>query len=126
MNVYDDQHHDQKLVENALAGHQPSFDKLIRKYYTAAWAQAYQWTKYTTDTQDILQTAFLQAYQNLAQLKNPDKFSGWLRGIIINTRKMWQRSQKLHIEVNEDKKTIPISTQGDSQAFLEAEESYEH
>lgn len=36
------------------------------------------------DAQDLLQDAFIEAFRNLRQLKQPGAFAGWLRRITIN------------------------------------------
>lgn len=94
MNFYDDQEHDKLLVENAKSGDPASFNVLVEKYHAIAWALAYQWVKNRTDTQDILQIAYLQAYKNLTQLENKHKFFGWFRQIIVNVCKIHKRSHK--------------------------------
>ncbi len=36
------------------------------------------------DAEDILQDAFILAFRNLAQLKDPLQFGGWLKRIVVN------------------------------------------
>lgn len=36
------------------------------------------------DAQDVLQDAFIEAFRQLGQLKQPGAFAGWLRRIVIN------------------------------------------
>lgn len=38
----------------------------------------------STDAQDLLQDAFIEAFRQLGQLKQPGAFAGWLRRIVIN------------------------------------------
>jgi RNA polymerase sigma-70 factor (ECF subfamily) len=38
----------------------------------------------STDAQDMLQDAFIDAFRHLGQLKRPGAFAGWLRRIMIN------------------------------------------
>jgi RNA polymerase sigma factor (sigma-70 family) len=38
----------------------------------------------TQNARDVLQDAFILAFNHLKQVKNPDQFAGWLRRIVIN------------------------------------------
>ena len=40
---------------------------------------------------DVLQEAFIAAYQQLAELRAPERFGAWLCSIADNKARMWQR-----------------------------------
>jgi len=124
MNFYDDQERDQILVEKAKSGDSTSFNVLVEKYHPIAWALAYQWVKNPTDTQDILQTAYLQAFQKLSQLKDTRKFFGWLRQIIVNVCKIYKRSQDHYLDIgNHTLDTPQLAIKNQVQALIETQET---
>lgn len=125
MNFYDDQQHDHQLVQRARAGDHRSFNTLIEKYHAAAWAQAYGWVKNPTDTQDILQIAFLRSYQNLSQLTDPERFPSWLREIIVNVCKMHIRGHKSLINIDtQNEIQLGITVNNQAQITVETQETH--
>lgn len=36
------------------------------------------------DAEDVLQDAFMAAFKNIGQLKEPERFGGWLKRIVVN------------------------------------------
>ena len=83
---------DKQLVQETLDGDPDSFDRLVEKYQGMVCGFAYNWTRNLADAQDITQETFLRAYEKLGQLRDPDKFPGWLHRIAINACRKWQRS----------------------------------
>lgn len=58
--------------------------ELYRHYSTAMYNICIRMTGSSTDAQDLLQDAFIEAFRQLGQLKQPGAFAGWLRRIVIN------------------------------------------
>jgi len=85
---------DRELVEMALKGDKEAFGKLVRIYQNAVYTIVFRIIGNFADAQDITQEIFIEAYTKLYQLKEPDKFAGWLRSIALNTCKMRVRSRK--------------------------------
>ena len=52
--------------------------------------------------EDITQDTFLQAYQRLSTLKEPQRFASWLYVIAANYCKMWLRKKRLSTQPLED------------------------
>ena len=84
---------DAQLVREALEGNISSFGALVLKYQGVVYGLAYHMVRNFADAEDLAQEAFLQAYLELPQLKEPSKFAGWLRRITHNICAMWIRSQ---------------------------------
>jgi RNA polymerase sigma-70 factor (ECF subfamily) len=89
---------DEQLVWQTLNGDRRGFDRLVKKYQGAVYGLAYHWTKNFADAQDLTQEAFFQAYEKLDQLRDREKFAGWLRGIATNLCRMWQRDRPDRVE----------------------------
>ena len=84
---------DAEHVQRTLAGENRAFDQLIIKYQAAIYALTYRWTGNFTDAQDLTQECFIQAFEKLADLKEPEKFAGWLRATATNVCRMWYRNR---------------------------------
>jgi RNA polymerase sigma-70 factor (ECF subfamily) len=50
------------------------------------------------DAEDILQDAFVTAYQRLDELERPAAFPGWMKRIVINRCISLQRRNRLHFD----------------------------
>lgn len=78
------------------------FTELFQRHSADAMALAYSRLSNRADAEEVVQDAFLDAYRNLPRLRDPQKFGGWMRSIVINhcvdliRRK--SRKEKLHRE----------------------------
>ena len=71
-----------RLVEGAKAGDVDAFTTLVQRYQTMAFGYAYATTGDFDAAEDAAQQAFITAWRNLGNLTHPDRFGGWLRGIV--------------------------------------------
>lgn len=69
------------LIQLTLAGDESAFASLVGKYQEQVHAYAYRKTGDFHIAEDITQETFLEAYRNLAKLRDSAKFSTWLLGI---------------------------------------------
>jgi len=98
---------DEILVRETLSGDKNAFGKLVEKYSSAVYGQAYHLVGNFADAQDLAQEAFTTAFLKLHQLEDHTRFAGWLRTITVNICRMWLRKQKEEIsrleEIDEQK-----------------------
>ena len=69
---------DVELIERILAGDQEAFATLVRKHQKRVHALAWRKVGDFHIAEEIAQDTFLKVYQNLATLKHPQRFAGWL------------------------------------------------
>jgi RNA polymerase sigma-70 factor (ECF subfamily) len=72
----------QDLVDSAKAGEKSAFGQLVRLYERAAIIIAYSILHDYHTAQDVSQDAFLNAYANLHQLRDPSAFGPWILQIV--------------------------------------------
>ncbi len=72
------------LVATALRGDAESFSRLCEQYYPALVAIAYTQLADRGLAEDAAQEALLAAYRDIARLKKPERFAGWLAAICRN------------------------------------------
>jgi len=75
---------DANLVAAALRGDAESFSGLCEQYYPALVAIAYSQLADRGLAEDAAQEALLAAYRDIARLKKPEQFAGWLTAICRN------------------------------------------
>ena len=66
------------LVNSAMAGDQQAFGELVLKYAGLVTGVAYSVCGDFARSEDVGQEVFLEAWKNLATLREPAKFSSWL------------------------------------------------
>lgn len=75
---------DANLVAAALRGDAESFSRLCERHYPALVAIAYSRLAERHLAQDAAQETLLAAYRDIAKLKKPEQFAGWLAAICRN------------------------------------------
>jgi RNA polymerase sigma-70 factor, ECF subfamily len=82
------------LVERARAGDQQAFGELVRQYERKVYRLAMNITRHEEDAEDVLQEAFLKAYEHLDRFKGDSKFYTWLVRIAVNEALMKLRQRR--------------------------------
>ncbi|MCA9977944.1 MAG: sigma-70 family RNA polymerase sigma factor [Anaerolineales bacterium] len=72
-----------------------AFSELVSRFQDAAYVWAYHVLGDVHLAQDATQEAFVTAYQNLHQLREPDAFIGWFKQIVISQCHRLIRSHKI-------------------------------
>lgn len=73
------------LARRALGGEAEAFSQLVEKHRRVALSVAYGIVGETNQAADVVQDAFLKAFQVLRQLKEPDRFLSWFLTIVRST-----------------------------------------
>jgi RNA polymerase sigma-70 factor (ECF subfamily) len=73
-----------QLVRQAQRGDPQAFASLIDRYERAALATAYGVLGDASSSADVVQDAFLRAWQRLHELRRPSQFAGWLLRMVRN------------------------------------------
>ena len=83
---------DVQLIHSTLSGNDEAFSTLVRNHQRSIHALAWRKVGDFHIAEEITQDTFLQAYRNLAQLKNPNQFAGWI--YVIANRLCLKRLQE--------------------------------
>ncbi|HET7872550.1 MAG TPA: sigma-70 family RNA polymerase sigma factor [Terriglobales bacterium] len=82
------------LVQAAKNGDLEAFSELVKRYDRNVFRIAQHITHNEEDAQDVVQDAFLKAYQNLEQFQGNSKFYTWLVRIAVNEALMRLRKRR--------------------------------
>jgi RNA polymerase sigma-70 factor, ECF subfamily len=95
------------LVHAAKAGDLEAFSQLVNRYDRNVFRIAQHITHNEEDAQDVVQDAFLKAYQNLEQFQENSKFYTWLVRIAVNEAlmKLRKRRNDRTVSLDEDVET---------------------
>lgn len=72
------------VVRKACKGDTEAQAWLYRQYSKGMFNICTRMTGNRNDAEDVLQDAFILAFRNLGQLKDPLQFGGWLKRIVVN------------------------------------------
>jgi RNA polymerase sigma-70 factor, ECF subfamily len=95
------------LVQAAKKGDLEAFSALVKRYDRNVFRIAQHITHNEEDAQDVVQDAFLKAYQNLDQFQGNSKFYTWLVRIAVNEALMKLRRRRTDrtVSIDEDVET---------------------
>jgi RNA polymerase sigma-70 factor (ECF subfamily) len=85
---------DAELVLLALGGDPRAFGDLVGRYQRAAHGLAYAIVGDWAEAEDLTQAAFLRAYLQLGQLREPARFAPWLRRVVTTTCLNWLQAHR--------------------------------
>ena len=111
------------LVIAARAGDRAAFGTIVRRFQDMAFGGAYAWLGEVEDARDAAQDAFIEAWESLSNLREPEAFPGWFRRILAKRAdRIARRRPALPVAVLEG---IP-SPLPDPSALMEAREVQEN
>jgi RNA polymerase sigma-70 factor, ECF subfamily len=89
--VSDDDH---RLITECREGNTAAFGTLVSRYQDRLFNTVFRLVNNAEDARDVVQEAFLHAYQSLHSFKGDSLFFTWLYRIAINTAISMKRKQK--------------------------------
>ncbi len=91
---------DRRLIAASLKGDTAAFGELVRRYQDRLYNTVYRLLDNADDAQDVVQDAFLNAYQSLDGFKGDSQFFTWLYRIAVNTAISHKRKQRLTLSID--------------------------
>jgi RNA polymerase sigma-70 factor (ECF subfamily) len=92
-----------RLIEQCRKGQTAAFGELVRRYQDRLFNTVYRLVDSTEDAQDVVQEAFLHAYQSLDRFKGDSQFFTWLYRIAVNSAISLQRKQRSTVRLSVDR-----------------------
>ena len=89
-----DKKNDVQLIRRILSGDDEAFSILVRRHQKGIHALAWRKVGDFHIAEEITQDTFLLVYKNLAQLKNPNQFAGWMYVIASRLCLKWIQKHK--------------------------------
>jgi len=97
---------DAVLVEKAAAGGAEAFEELFVKYRQRVFAVAWRLLRNEDAALDVVQDAFVRAYEQLRNLRGETQFYPWLRRIAVNLAIDRLRHLRRAVEVELDEQRM--------------------
>jgi len=111
------------LVDEALTGNVPAFEKLVSMYGKRIYNYCYRMTGNKEDAEDIAQDVFVKSYRSLGGFRRNSQFSTWLYRIAYNACIDFHRKKKfvtVHaLEHDEDNRQLVTEIASDGLSLEE-------
>jgi RNA polymerase sigma-70 factor, ECF subfamily len=88
-----------RLVRGGDAG---AFCELIRPYRLRLYLKSLSIVGNDGDAEEVVQNAFLKAFNKISQFRQEASFYTWLFSITVNEARMWLRSSRRHVHESLD------------------------
>jgi RNA polymerase sigma-70 factor (ECF subfamily) len=75
---------DEEVVARVLAGETALFEIIMRRYNQRLYRVAYSILRHPAEAEDVMQDAYVRAYQHLDQFAGRARFSTWLTRIAVH------------------------------------------
>ena len=90
---------DHRLIKDCLEGRTEAFGELVRRYQDRLYNTVFRLLDNAEDARDVVQDAFLNAYQSLDTFKGDSLFFTWLYRIAVNTAFSLKRKQRATLSI---------------------------
>jgi RNA polymerase sigma factor (sigma-70 family) len=97
---------DEEIVKEILTGKKRLFDLLMRKYNSRMYRIGMSIVNDPTQVEDVMQNAYLKAYENLMHFENRSSFSTWLTRILINESLLQLKEMHRYINMEATRKLV--------------------
>jgi RNA polymerase sigma-70 factor (ECF subfamily) len=91
---------DRRLIADCLAGRRDAFGELVSRYQARLYNAAIRLVDNPEDAADVVQDAFLNAYQSLHAFKGDAEFFTWLYRIAFNAAISQKRKKRAGVSLD--------------------------
>jgi RNA polymerase sigma-70 factor (ECF subfamily) len=93
---------DKALVLRCLAGDTSAFEPLVLRYQRPFFTVALRMLGDRSDASDVVQNAFVKAYEHLDRFDRAQRFFSWAYRILVNECLNARRSRRIHEPISDD------------------------
>ena len=99
---------DEEIISEVKKGNSEYFAEIVKRHNQRLYRIAISYGIYDDDSEEVLQLAYISAYEHLNQFRGEAKFSTWLIRILINECLQLKRKKQSYRNVSEEELvTIP-------------------
>ena len=110
------------LVIRASSGNSEAFEEIVRRFQDMARGYVFSILGDFSLAEDVAQEAFLDAYRQLPNLRNPEAFSSWFRRIVLKHCDRITRGKHIHTIPMEVAAVTMAGEVADSEKIIEDRE----
>ena len=90
---------DNEIITRVLKGEKSLYARLVRKYNQRLFRVGMSIVNDDAEVEDVMQVAYIKAYENLAKFEFKSAFSTWLTKILINESLLRVKKRKQSLKI---------------------------
>jgi len=103
---------DEEIIEKIVAGEKYLYEILIRKFNTRLYRICMSIVNDDAEAEDVMQTAYINAYLHLSSFRGTSSFATWLTRILINESILHKKKKLRRLQVVADE--VPQKTHSET------------
>jgi RNA polymerase sigma-70 factor (ECF subfamily) len=108
---------DLNLVNDCLNGNGRSYDIIVEKYYKVIFRLANKFVRDYDNAEEITQSVFVKAYENLGSYNPKFKFFSWLYKIAVNESINFEKRRKNSEQIENDDSFVALEDGNPDQIY---------
>jgi RNA polymerase sigma-70 factor, ECF subfamily len=104
---------DRRLIAECLSGRTEAFGAIVLRYQDRLYNAVVRITDHGDDAYDVVQEAFLNAYQSLGSFKGDAEFYTWLYRIAFNAAVSQKRKKRQAVSLESGRNGHPVADPAD-------------
>ncbi len=92
---------DHEIIARVLQGDKDFYARIVRRYNARLYRIGMSILKNDGEVEEVMQAAYIKAYENLARFAFKSSFSTWLIRILINESLLRLKKRKLSVRLND-------------------------
>ena len=114
----------EQLLRLAMDGQPEAFSQILKLHERRCFALAFRITGDYNAALDICQDSFVQAFRQMAKLREPSKFGSWLTRITLNrSRTYMKRTRRISQKLAESSPRLAVKAEADPAVNWELREA---
>lgn len=105
---------EKNLIRRCRKGDSKAQFELYQRYYKAMYNSALRILTDTAEAEDVMQEAFLTAFDKIDTFSGEVSFGGWVKRIVVNRSLDALRKRKIHLEEIDERSTSMIDDNEDA------------
>jgi RNA polymerase sigma factor (sigma-70 family) len=99
---------DEEVISRVLAGEQRLYEVIMRRYNARLYRVGMSIVNNDTEVEDIMQVAYIKAYEHLHTFNNKAAFGTWLTRIFINESLLHLKKSKRYTSMEANNDANPV------------------
>src|SRR5215213_121781 len=99
---------DNEIIKRVVAGEKNLYALIIRKYNQRLYRVGLSIINSESEVEDVMQTTYVKAYENLDKFKFLSGFSTWLTKIMVNESLMYVKKRERITSREKDSKSLEL------------------
>lgn len=110
---------EKNLIRRCKKGDSKAQFELYNRYYKAMYNTSLRILTDTAEAEDVMQEAFITAFDKIETFSGERSFGGWLKKIVVNRALDALRKRKIHLEEIDERSTSIIDDDEDQEKTLD-------